>query len=755
MASIADLFFTLRGDDSQLQVDVAKAGDKAGTSFGASFGANLKRAAGGVVGAGIGAGVGMMLSGANELDAATRRLQADTGMTGAEATKAEHALAGMYQNNLQGFDAIGAAMARVHNDLHLTGTEADAMTEKFLKFSTATGQNATLAVGNFREILDAWNLSADHAGGLMDKLVLSHQKFGGVIETNQMALKDMAPAMQAANMTVDDGIALLNLFAVAGLDAAKAPMALAHAVRMLQPGQGLTDLIAQIGAIKDPTLRAQAAMHIFGARGGIQLAQAFKPGIASLDAFKISANDAAGATDRAAAAVESGFGAQFTLLVHKAGGALAEFGQTFGPLLMLASAFGPRLTDAIAGGLGSLAGVLSTRVTAAVAATGIPAALAGTRVGSLIGAAMGAAIPLSMAVGLGAGIGLAIGMAIEGPVVDAAKKDMAAKVGDALSKAVTIDDLQKMRAVIQAGMDRMNSEGTLFGWDIFGGKEALQTQLDAVDAKIADTTAKVGADAAAGLAAGVTAGKPHIEVAIKDLVKTFGTSMSGVIHASKVTGGDGMLAMAKGINAARHLPLDAFDTLKVMLKNAMSKSAETARLYGELHSRELARGMKSTDPEVRAQAIAVRDLIIARLAELKGAAATAGAGVGTGLAGGMMSTATKKQVTAAIKQVTGWIEGVLGSFHPKVTIAATPIARARARAAGGPVSANEPYIVGEYRSEVFIPETNGRILPSVPSAANAVGGQTVNVTVYNPKPEAASTSTKRELQKLAAFGVLA
>lgn len=32
MANIGDLFFLFRGDDGQLQVDAAKAGDKAGTT---------------------------------------------------------------------------------------------------------------------------------------------------------------------------------------------------------------------------------------------------------------------------------------------------------------------------------------------------------------------------------------------------------------------------------------------------------------------------------------------------------------------------------------------------------------------------------------------------------------------------------------------------------------------------------------------------------------------------------------------------
>jgi hypothetical protein len=66
----------------------------------------------------------------------------------------------------------------------------------------------------------------------------------------------------------------------------------------------------------------------------------------------------------------------------------------------------------------------------------------------------------------------------------------------------------------------------------------------------------------------------------------------------------------------------------------------------------------------------------------------------------------------------------------------------RKRAAGGPVVAGEPYIVGEHRPEVFVPAVNGTILPSVPksmtesgpsvSAMWGAGGQgsaSVNLTV--------------------------
>lgn len=49
--------------------------------------------------------------------------------------------------------------------------------------------------------------------------------------------------------------------------------------------------------------------------------------------------------------------------------------------------------------------------------------------------------------------------------------------------------------------------------------------------------------------------------------------------------------------------------------------------------------------------------------------------------------------------------------------------RRQRRAAGGPVTAGTPYVVGEVRPELFIPETNGFIMPQVPTS----GGDTVIV----------------------------
>jgi TP901 family phage tail tape measure protein len=58
----------------------------------------------------------------------------------------------------------------------------------------------------------------------------------------------------------------------------------------------------------------------------------------------------------------------------------------------------------------------------------------------------------------------------------------------------------------------------------------------------------------------------------------------------------------------------------------------------------------------------------------------------------------------------------------------------QARAAGGPVTRGMPYIVGEKRPELFVPNADGTIVPRVPAAtaATPAGGVVYNITVNVP-----------------------
>lgn len=61
------------------------------------------------------------------------------------------------------------------------------------------------------------------------------------------------------------------------------------------------------------------------------------------------------------------------------------------------------------------------------------------------------------------------------------------------------------------------------------------------------------------------------------------------------------------------------------------------------------------------------------------------------------------------------------------------------RALGGPVTAGTPYVVGEHRPELFVPESNGRILPRVPSSYGQPSpGTTMNLSVNVAAPPGGS-----------------
>ena len=77
--------------------------------------------------------------------------------------------------------------------------------------------------------------------------------------------------------------------------------------------------------------------------------------------------------------------------------------------------------------------------------------------------------------------------------------------------------------------------------------------------------------------------------------------------------------------------------------------------------------------------------------------------------GGMFGT-TYAQLT------TG--SGVTNQFNPDVNY----------RAMGGPVTAGQPYIVGEQGPELFMPSSSGTIVPNGQSGSSVVVNQTINVT---------------------------
>jgi hypothetical protein len=368
VTTVADVHAQLVLDDDKakttlekdLPASAEKGGTQAGQRFGGKMGTAVKATLGGLAGGIAGGMFAIATKGAAELNSAVSSFAADTGATQAEIESAQGTISDLYKSNLQGFDQIGDAMAALRTEQGLTQESAEEMTQSYLDFATATGQEAASAVGDFDDVLDAWGLEAGDAQGIMDKLVTSHQKYGGSIEENQKTLASLAPALKAANMTVDDGIGVLNLFAASGVDASTASGAFSKALTKVKSPEELNKLIAEIQATEDPFARAQKASELFGAKAGPKLAQALAQG--NLEDFQVSLEESEGSAGRAAAAIEGSFGNQAQLMLKNFGGTLAEAGSNFGPLLLGFTSLLPMAAPIMTAAGGALGGLLAAAI---------------------------------------------------------------------------------------------------------------------------------------------------------------------------------------------------------------------------------------------------------------------------------------------------------------------------------------------------------------------------------------------------------
>lgn len=98
-----------------------------------------------------------------------------------------------------------------------------------------------------------------------------------------------------------------------------------------------------------------------------------------------------------------------------------------------------------------------------------------------------------------------------------------------------------------------------------------------------------------------------------------------------------MKAFADGLRTGRKDIDSALDELTTDVKNSMTKKVEIHRLGGLLMGAELANGLHSADPLVKAQAVYTRQLILNELNALTGGAYAAGSNAASALAAGFAS----------------------------------------------------------------------------------------------------------------------
>lgn len=412
---------------------------------GSLVGTALKGA--GVVAAG---GFAVMTKGALEAEDAQGKFMAQTGATREEAkafVSSMDGIAGSAGTVGKSFSDIADVGTQVQNQFGTTGQATADLTDQFFDFAKASGQDAKGAVLGLNDAMTAFGEPTQNAQGDMDLLIASHQKFGTDIGPQTIAtLQNMGPAMTTLGGDFTDGIGLMNAFESAGVNSNTAMKDLQTSIKTMPPGTSLNDVITKLGAIEDPGKRAQAAVDLFGAKAGPALAKVIQPGMTSLDDFKVSADDAAGATVKAAQDMET-LPEKLQGFADKAMAGARELGQQFGPaitgLASLSSLAAP-FAKGIGGMLKDVALKVLPQATAAGVAEGEAQAAGATGPGVLrsflarFGLMTGEKIVASEAAGTAEGLaeGEAAAAAATGPEALASAGKGGGALGGALGAAV-------------------------------------------------------------------------------------------------------------------------------------------------------------------------------------------------------------------------------------------------------------------------------------------------------------------------------
>jgi hypothetical protein len=614
--TIASLLIKLGLDATGVEQGVARAERSIG-GLSAGAGTAMK-----VAGSLIGGGLAFAAKGALEMEDRAARFQAATGASAQEARRFSDWLNAAAGRSLVPMEQIAESAELVRVRFGETGEAGDALTESFLRWQRATGQGAS-SVADFEDTIKAWNLTAADTSVVMDKILASNQRFGGTLSANQDALTKLAPALQAANLTLDDGISLLNMANDAGVDASSMVTGLTKALGTIESPDELRALLTDIAATQDPFERATKAADVFGAKAGTKLAQILQRSGGDLSRYALEWDDAVGAVDRAAGAMDSTITSKLKLAVNQGLSIIRGFGMQVGPVLTgavsaisFAKSLGlDRALAPLFKGAGARAGaVFSAALARAVAASRLLGPLASrlgdaaSGLGRMAGGRFGMAFKAAAAVGLG--LLIADQLAKLGEVRQA-NVEAAAEIDESmrrlLAEAPSRAEAEQKLAALKAIPENLEGiQGALYGFadfakgnvlgsaidGLFGANpaqvnqeqiRALETYLAQLPADTAATATAAGAQVTANVAAGARA------------------NAGAVRRAGNAVGSEAAQGVRDGIAASASKVAGAWDTVASALAKGPRIMSRAARLkeFGKAvdhATRMLRRSIVANDP---------------------------------------------------------------------------------------------------------------------------------------------------------------
>jgi hypothetical protein len=566
----------------------------------------------GALATGAAAGFGIMAKGGADLNQTLTEIQARSGAVGAQWDAMSEAIQRQNRRTTLSLQEIGDGVAAIKTDLGAAADEVGLASDRLTDFAAVARESFLAAVTGADDLRDAYSLTLLETFAVLDALVVSQQTFGGTLVENRAALVALAPAIRGANLGWQDALELINLFNASGVEASTIPVALQRALSQVHSPAELRRLIADIEATEDPFLRAQKAADLFGSRAGAKMANALAPGKGALEDYGVSADQAAGAVDKAARKIDSSWNRTIALAIENLTGLAAQAGNATGPILSIAGSIGSAISgiSLLIPGLGPrIAAGLKTMILRITPGFIAQSAAMGTAAGTAAAAAFAVAVIAAPAAVL------LTAMDQQGQI-DRQAADLLRQTQE-FTKVATDQELANSIKGVREQLDGMvfNSYdsknkvvavlNTLIAEANRRETEGVHITRRATEA-IVDTTAST-----------LTAGAGTIAAAAATAASGIPRGMAAAAAATRAAVADVLAQAANEIRSKRSAIDAAIDQLNADLKRKpISATTELERLLKARTSTSLLALLRSPDRQIRADAKALAAMLDQQIAEL-------------------------------------------------------------------------------------------------------------------------------------------
>lgn len=260
-----------------------------------------------------------------------------TGATGDALEEMQNSARNIAKTIPTDFATAGSAVGEVNTRFHLTGQELEDLSAKFVRFAELNDTDVSSSVDNTQKVIEAFNLTAEDAGALLDTMNKVGQDTGISMDTLSSSMVSNAASLKELGMSAADAAIFLGQCETSGVDTSSVMAGLKKAlVNASKEGKSMKDALSEL---QNTMVNAEssseaynAAVELFGAKAGPALAEFCQNGKLNFDELGASLDDNLGSiNDTFEATLDPAD--QFKLTLNELKDAGFEVGNALGPVL--------------------------------------------------------------------------------------------------------------------------------------------------------------------------------------------------------------------------------------------------------------------------------------------------------------------------------------------------------------------------------------------------------------------------------------